>query len=249
MRLRNSTDWLRYFEHNRLERPEPHWHLPSPEDAATAAKLARSLSHFQLGESGEGSFLLAEARRSYPGDTDYVAALALFIGEEQEHARLLEQLVARFNGKLTSRHWTHGCFRLLRRTLGVQFEIQVLVIAELIGTAYYRLLHLHARDIVLGQVCDLMLRDEAQHVEFHRDRLTERQRHWLPLERALWATQFQIFFLAATYAAWLDHRPALRAIGADRREFLGQARRECAAFLTSLEALPAPAPVQRRRRS
>ncbi|HLF41719.1 MAG TPA: hypothetical protein VI854_09640 [Acidimicrobiia bacterium] len=150
----DSTSWLRWFESNRLGRPEPDWDRPCAEDAATAAKLARSLSHFQLGESGDGTFLLAEARRAHPGDADYVEAL--------------------------SRHWTHGCFRLLRRALGVQFEIQVLLTAELVKTAYYRLLHGHARDPVLLQVCDLLLADEARHVEFPLDRFTDWQSHWLP---------------------------------------------------------------------
>jgi hypothetical protein len=229
----DSARWLRHFETNRLNRPEPDWHLPSTEDPRTAAKLARSLSHFQLGESGEGTFLLAEACRAYPDDPQYVEALQLFIREEQEHARLLGHLVARFKGEPTSRHWTHGCFSLLRRALGMQFELQILLIAEVIGTAYYRLLRAGARDPVLRQVCDLMLRDEAPHLVFHRQGFTERQAHWLPIERRLWAAQFQVFFLAAIHAAWLDHGSALTAVGAKRRDFLRQARRECVTFLSS----------------
>jgi hypothetical protein len=157
--------------------------------------------------------------------------LTLFVAEEQEHARLLEQLVARFGGTLISEHWTHRCFCLLRRALGVQFEIQTLVIAELIGTAYYRLVRSGTQDVVLRQVCDLMLRDEAPHLEFHRQRVAAQQAPWLPLERALWAAQFRILFLAAVQAAWLDHRPALAAIGVSHRRFFRQARRESAAFL------------------
>jgi hypothetical protein len=231
----DSTYWLRCFEDNRLGRHEPHWHLPCHEDPATAAKLARSLSHFQLGESGEGSFLLAEARRSYPDDPHYLEALTLFIAEEQEHARLLEYLVARFQGELTTRHWTHRCFSLLRRALGVGFEIQVLVIAEAIGTVYYRLVRAGAGDAVLVQVCDLMLRDEAPHLEFHSQRVAERQSRWLPLGRALWTAQFQVLFLAATLAAWLDHRPALKAVGVTRRQFFRESRGEFAAFVGSLD--------------
>ena len=237
----NSTAWLRYFESNRLNRLEPQWDLPCREDPGTAAKLARSLSHFQLGESGEGSFLLAEGRRAAPDDPDYVAALGLFVGEEQEHARLLEQLVSRFGGTLVSRHWSHACFRLLRRALGVQFEIQTLVIAELIGTAYYQLLHHHSRDRVLTQVCELMLADEAAHLEFHAHRFAAWQWHWLPLGRSLWAAQFQLFFLAATLAAWLDHRSALTALGATRRDYARRARRECALFLDALNRPGVPA--------
>jgi hypothetical protein len=230
----DSTYWLRYFQDNRCDRPEPPWHLPYHLDPAVAAKLARSLSHFQLGESGEGTFLLAEARRRYPGDHHYVEGLRLFIAEEQEHARLLERLVARFGGDLTTRHWTHGCFSWLRRALGVDFEIQVLAVAEIIGTVYYRLLRAGTNDAVLAQVCDLMLSDEAAHLEFHSQRVAERQSGRLPLGRTLWVAQFRGLFLAATLAAWLDHRPALRALGDTRRRFFLEARDEFAAFAGAL---------------
>ena len=51
------------------------------------------------------------------------------------------------------------------------------------------------------EVCDLLLRDEARHVEFHRDRFAADQRAWLPLERAVWAFQFQVIFLGAATVA------------------------------------------------
>src|SRR4051794_19161648 len=160
----NSLQWLHYFEQNRTDRSEPPWHLPIALDERAAAELARSLSHFQLGESGEGKFLLAQARRQAPGDPNYERALALFIEEEKEHARLLEKLVVRFGGSIVRKHWTHALFRVARRALGLNFEIQVLVIAEIVGTAYYRLLGRRTRDPVLDEVCALVLRDEAKHI-------------------------------------------------------------------------------------
>jgi hypothetical protein len=127
-----------------------------------------------------------------------------------------------------------------RRALGVQFEIQTLVIAELIGMAYYRLVRTGTQDVVLKQVCDLMLRDEVPHLEFHSQRVAAQQAPWVPLERALWAAQFRILFLAAVQAAWFDHRPALTAIGVSRRRFFRQARHERATFLACSRALPSP---------
>jgi hypothetical protein len=233
----NSKRWVTYFEANRQNRTEPDWRLPYPEDASAAAKLARSFSHFQLGESGGGSYLLAEARRTYPDDPLYCDALNLFIAEEQEHARLLGCLVNRFGGELIQQHWTHSLFRLFRRALGIHFEIQVLVIAELVGTAYYRVLKLRARDRIIEQVCDLILRDEAQHIAFHADRFASSQASWLPIENAVWAAQFQGLFLAAAVVAWVDHASALRAAGAQRREFFREARKECIAFLRTLETI------------
>jgi len=226
--LKDSTAWLDHFEGNRRSRPEPDWARGSPFPAQVTARLARSLAHFQLGESGEGTVLVAEARRAWPDDADYVAALALFVAEEQEHARLLECLVARFGGTLVARHWTHRWFRRLRRAFGVGFEIQTLVIAEVIGTAYYRLLR-STGDTVLRQVCELMLRDEVPHLRFHADRIAVSQLRWSRRRRVLWTAQFRLLFRAALAAAWVDHRSALRAVGIDRRLFgteaAGEARR------------------------
>ncbi|CAN5806166.1 ferritin-like domain-containing protein [soil metagenome] len=231
--------WLEHFQGNATGRAEPEWHLPSPLTGATRRELARSLSHFQLGESGEGGFLLRQAREQFPDDHTYAQALELFVAEEKEHARLLAHLVERFGGALIRRHWTHSLFRLVRRALGLRFEIQVLVIAELVGTAYYRLLHRRTRDPVLEEVCALVLRDEASHVAFHADWLGEFQKRLLPLERALWASQFQLLFTVAAQVAWVDHRAALSSTGATRAEFFREARAECIAFLEQISAASA----------
>ena len=239
----NSTSWLHYYQQNRLNRPEPQWDLPLPEDSTALRHLARSLSHFQLGESGEGTFLLRQAQRTHAGDPAYCEALALFIQEEQEHARLLQKLVERHGGRLVTRHWTHSLFRSVRHALGVGFEIQVLVIAELIGTAYYRLIGRFTSDAVLKEVCEIVLRDEAQHIAFHAGRIETDQGGRLPLEQALWVAQFQMLFLAAVLVAWMDHGAALRALGAQRREFCREARSECIHFLASFATAGARAGV------
>src|SRR4029077_6942585 len=167
--------------------------------------LARSLSHFQLGETGGGTYLMDRACRQVSDDPAYLDALQFFIAEEGEHARLLERLVIRFGGATISRHWTHGLFRLIRHALGFQFEIQVLLIAELVGTAYYRLIKARTRDSVLDDTCGLLVRDEARHVEFHAHWLGDCLSRKLPLEAGFWRTQFQALFFIAAVVAWIDH--------------------------------------------
>src|SRR5262245_23848653 len=231
----NSTEWLNYYRQNSHDRKEPQWHVPCRLALSTQRALARSLSHFQLGESGEGNFLLASAAREVPHDAAYHEALKLFIAEDQEHARLLGHVVHRFGGQKIRRHWTHFLFRFVRRTLGLNFELQVLVIAELVGTAYYRLLRARSHDPVLQDVCDQILRDEAGHVYFHADWLGTSQLCFLPLEREPWRTRFKILFALAARIAWLDHRYCLENIGVNRRAFLREARRECIDFFVQLE--------------
>jgi hypothetical protein len=221
--LKDSSAWLDYFERNRLHRPEPDWDRPTPFPPPVAARLARSLAHFQLGESCEGATLLAGARRYWPDDPDYIAAMTLFVAEEREHARLLAHLVVRLGGRLVTKHWTDRCFTMARHALGVGFEIQTVVVAEIVGGAYFRLLR-STGDTVLRQVCELMVRDESQHRRFHVDRVVIAQLRWSPLRRALWTAQFMLLFRAALLAAWVDHRSALRTVGIDRRLFSAEAR-------------------------
>ena len=232
----NSNHWLNYYQSNRQNRPEPKWNLPSPLEPHHQRALSRSLSHFQLGETGSGTFLLERACRQVSNDPVYLDALRFFIAEEGEHARLLERLVIRFGGATIHRHWTHGLFRLIRHALGFRFEIQVLLIAELVGTAYYRLIRARTRDPVLDDTCSLLLRDEAQHVEFHAQWLGTMLSRLLPVEAGIWRTQFQVLFSAAALVAWIDHRPALIASGSDRKEFFRESRQECIRFLHRLQA-------------
>ena len=163
------------------------------------------------------------------------------MAEEQEHARLLERLVARYGGRVVTTHWTHRCFRTLRRALGLGFEIQTLVTAEIIGAAYYRLLR-STGDAVLRQVCELMLRDEIPHLRFHADRVVTAQLRWSRARRALWTLQFRLLFRMAVSAAWLDHRSGLLAVGVSRRLFSAEARAEARGWLRRTAPRRSPGP-------
>jgi hypothetical protein len=230
----NSTFWLCYFNDNRKGRREPEWNRRYPLDPSVASLLARSLSHFQLGERGDGSVLLAAAARTFPDDHAYCSALALFIKEEQEHARLLSCLVHRLGGVLIQSHWTHDVFHFLRHRLGVRFELQVLMIAEIVGTAYYRLLQRLSPDPVIADVCQLLLVDEEMHLKFHHERFRADQAEWSPIRQHMWRAQFRGLLLAAETAAWIDHGPALRSIGGDRKAFSKEIRGESLRFLSAL---------------
>jgi len=232
----NSSSWLDYYESNRLNRAEPEWNAPIQLTEDLRRELSISLSHFQLGETGGGTFLLREASKE--ADVDDLAALRLFVLEEKEHARLLACLVQRLGGKLVQRHWTHRLFKLVRRAGGFRFEIQMLLTAEIVGTAYYELVNAGVTDPALNAALGLMLHDEASHVAFHLDRLRLRWRTYLPLERALWSLQFQMLVLMALRVAWLDHGPCLRALGFSWENFAERARQVAIQFLDGLEVQP-----------
>jgi hypothetical protein len=164
--------------------------------------------------------------------------LALFVREEQVHAALLDRLVERYGGRRQARHWTHFLFQKMRHAGGLEFEITVLVTAELVGNAYYRLLERYTTDPVLRQSCAIILADEADHAAFHRDHLRARLSTRLPLEQALFAARLQGLLLAAGWLAWLDHGSCLSALGIARLAFLSEVRVEGVRFLAALAADP-----------
>jgi len=232
------SHWVRHYRANRLNRPEPDWNLPCSLPDDLRGQLAQSLSHFQLGETGGGTFLFKQAAPQC--DADDLEALEMFVKEEAEHARLLACLVKRLGGRLVKRHWTHRLFKLARRAGGFHFEIQMLLTAEIVGTAYYEMIAEGVKDAPVVETMNLMLHDEASHVAFHLDRLKTCWRDWLPLERTAWELQFQLLILAACRAAWLDHGRCLRGFGFTWPEFQRRARRGTIRFLDGLRTAACP---------
>jgi hypothetical protein len=237
----SSSKWLRHYQINRLNRPEPDWNLPCSLPEGLRRDLATSLSHFQLGETGGGTFLFKQA--SPQVDPDDLESLQLFVKEEAEHAQSLACLVQRLGGQLVKRHWTHRLFKLARRAGGFHFEIQMLLTAELVGTAYYEIVNEGAQDGPVRETMGLMLRDEASHVAFHLDRLKACWRDWLPLERTAWELQFQLLILGALRAAWLDHGRCLRKLGFRWEDFQRRARRHTIGFLEGVRSTGCPGKV------
>src|SRR5207253_3603965 len=98
--------------------------------------LVRSLQRFQVGEQGDGIHLKRNATAT--GDPAYAETISLFIDEEQEHARLLAQLLRGMGAPLLGWHWSDACFVCVRRLSGLRLELMVLLAAELISKRYYR---------------------------------------------------------------------------------------------------------------
>lgn len=134
--------------------------------------LRKSIEQFQLGDGGGPAYLIAWNREKFLSSIPGQRALVdLWFGEEREHSRLLGKIVDRFDGQVITGHWSFATFCMTRRWLGVRFELTVLLLTEIASTVYYRMLRKHCGDPALRGVCRLILRDEAGHIAFHRDRM------------------------------------------------------------------------------
>lgn len=220
---KTSREWLGYFEHNERNLFDVPWDAP----AGDASAVAESIQGFQLGESSEGRRLLAFAREyaARTGDEDYVGALKHFIREKQRHARDLARYMERAGIPTIDRTWPDTVFRSMRRFAGLELSISVLITAEIVAKVYYPALRESTNSPLLRRVCDQIISDEIQHVEFQAERLAmlRRGRGDLVLDATHGLHRF--FFGGTLFVVWWKHADALRAGGYGFRRFWGAAWR------------------------
>jgi len=117
----NMRGWLNYFERNRKKSSSRAVGTGTDIDTQLRGPLIRSLQKFQLGESGEGRRLRRHAAAT--GNPVYAAAIDLFVKEEQEHARLMGEILRLLDAALLKSDWTDNCFILLRHLFGLRQEL------------------------------------------------------------------------------------------------------------------------------
>ena len=231
----NQAKWINYFARNKQNRPEPDWSAPVNLPAAVSKPLLRSVEQFRLGDGGGPASLIAFDREIFRSRTEEMRQIVdLWFAEEAEHSRLLGCAVRRFGGRIITSHWSFSAFCFCRRTLGVRFELQVLTLTELVSTGYYRMLRQHSPDGTLAAVCELILRDEAGHVAFHRDRLTAIGCPKPGLAGWFWMLQFLICGYLAGTVLWISHAPCLKAIGGPRAGYYAEITRQITRFIRLL---------------
>ncbi|WP_410568657.1 ferritin-like domain-containing protein [Amycolatopsis sp. cmx-4-61] len=216
--------WLHDFEteaERRRQRADPPWER----GANLHPDVAKSVQRFQIGEAGDGANLIAKAA----GDGTYLAAVRLFVAEEQNHARMLAELLAAAGVGTLGRHWTDTVFVRLRRALGLRLELMVLLIAEVVALRYYRALRDGAGDPLAAQVAARILADEERHVPFHCHRLELAFRTMNHPARAALFGAWRVLLLGVAITVAVDHGAALRRLGVGRLVFVAD-------VLTAFEA-------------
>ncbi len=233
----DARRWLDHFERNRANRPEPDWTAPVTVRPGALPAVIRSLEQFQLGDGGGPASLIAINADGFRNRTPELRAIVNhWFREEAGHARLLACAVDRLGGQRIDSHWSFTAFCLCRKWLGVRFELQILTLTELVSTAYYRVLQRHVGDTPIVAMCGLILRDEAGHVAFHRNRLVSEGCSPRGFLGELWRTQFWVCGHIAATVLWISHRACLTGIGGSRVEYYQEVRRELRRFVGALAA-------------
>jgi hypothetical protein len=195
-------------------------------DARVARHLRGSLAVFQLGESGDGTYLLRAADAASLAGDQYIGALKHFVAEEQEHARVLAVVLEALDGPLLSRHWSDRLFVLARRARSLVTEVLVLLVAEVVALAYYSTLRDGVPSGSLREVFARIHDDELVHVDFHCDTLPRHLHRLsgrtLTLVRIGWNT----LVAGAAIGVAISHGAALRALGGSRHDFVRRVLRD-----------------------
>lgn len=216
-----SRYWRNDFDDaipRRVRAGEPDWGCGSK----LPRSVVESLQKFQVGESGDGAHLIAKADST--GDTDYAHAVRLFVAEERNHARMLEELLCVAGAVPIDRHWSDAVFVRLRRSMGLRMEIMILAIAEVIALRYYRALA-EGDDALLTEVAERILADEVRHVPFQCHRLRVAFARTPTWQRAGIAAAWRGLALAVSALVAVDHGGALRDLGVGKWRFVLETRR------------------------
>lgn len=216
-----NRQWTRYFERNLRDDPLIPWSVDPNLTKTQRTSIAKSVQIFQLGESGEGRHLrnCAQVWIDRGGDPDYLAALTLFVQEENRHADWLGQFLAQEDVPLLQEQWSDGCFRFLRHLAGLRTSISVLVTAEILAQVYYLALLRATNSPALQSICKRILRDERAHVTFQQNQNRELARRWGRLRRTIVAAMENVLFEIARRIVWHDHNSVFLAAGMDWKTY------------------------------
>lgn len=223
----NSLWWCELFCQNASRQRAIPWNAVLTLTERRRRVLVPSLQDFQLGESSEGRHgrARAAAYAKRIGDPHYAEAVRLFFAEENRHAAYLARYLALQGVDLIGRSWTDFVFRRVRRLMGLELLLTVLLTAELIGDVYYRAVREATGCPTLRAICVQLLRDERSHVRFHVERFRFLRRGRSRLRTTIQDGMWRFFFAGTCLAVWVKHRKAFRLGGYGFRRFRAEASR------------------------
>jgi hypothetical protein len=213
--LPNLKIWLNHFEYHAEHPRRLPDAVPNVLTVTERQLIAPSIATFQLGEQSSGSNLLRAAHYfAQQHSAPEVARITeLLIGEEQQHAALLQTFMAAHGIPTRQHHWTDRVFRRIRRLAELELSLGVLLTAELIGNVYYRALEVATECQRLRLLCRMMVADELAHIGFESDLLLSiRAAKPAPVRFAL-DMAHRTFLMGTALVVWTTHRAVLAKAG------------------------------------
>ena len=215
-----SYDWVDYFYQNSPE-PKLPWNDAARLSEAEKRAVIASIQQFQLGEGASGARMLERAHRfsRETGDLGLIAALKLFLHEEQRHSKLLARFLEVENAPCLRKHWVHSSFRWVRGLAGLELCLKVLVTAELLARPYYAALRDATQSPLLKSICQRIFDEEGAHLRFQGFVLSRFESRHQRFIKALIKTCHVLLLTGTAALVWVEHHAVFRTAGRTFRQF------------------------------
>jgi hypothetical protein len=239
-----SYDWVEYFYQNAPDPILP-WSDGGRLSGAERRAVIPSIQQFQLGEGANGARMLERAQRFSrdTGDLGLIAALKLFLREEQRHSKTLARFLQLENAPCLRIHWIHSVFRWLRGIAGLELCLKVLVTAEVLARPYYAALRDATGSPLLRSICQRIFEEEGAHLRFQAFALSRFQnRHRRPTQ-ALIKTSHIVLLASTAALVWAQHNAVFRSAGRTFRQFWREAWREFDLLYRTTPSMPPHSPA------
>ncbi len=168
-----SFDWIEYFKYNNSHLLKLDFSNNTELSNEEKELITPSIKAFQIGEGSEGKHLIKVVKKFALNDNyeKYKEIMQWFIAEENRHSQTLKKYMETYNIEPIKKLWIDNVFRLLRKMMGLECEIIILVTAEMIALSYYAALSNATNSELLKTICSQMLNDELKHVVLQSDTL------------------------------------------------------------------------------
>lgn len=209
--------WTNYFRANATHFDHIDWNCEGQITRYEKRLLWDALRQFQHGEYSEGKNLMKYA--SGLGDREYLTTIKYFIREEQNHAIILAQFMAKNDIPRIKSHWVDDVFRKLRNLASLENSITVLVTAEFIAAVFYQAIRNITSSTILTQICDQILADEEDHLGFQAFTLSKFHQGRNRLINFVMRQAHRVLTAGTILVVWAGHRRMLAEGGFTLAEF------------------------------
>ena len=220
--IHSSSYWKNHFENN-LTKQRVNWSVQPALTKIEKENILYSLKAWQLGETSDGSHLVAAsvkyARTIH--DIVYPESVQLFIREEQKHGSNLGKYIDLIGEQRVKKDWGDTLFRKIRY-LNSSMELWTIavIIVESAAQVFYKALHDATDCQLLKSICNDILIDEAHHIKFQNERLFiifQKKNFYV---KAISLLLYSILFFATIHAIWFGHGKTLKAGNINKKNFM-----------------------------
>lgn len=168
-----SFDWVEYFKYNNAHLIPLDYSLNNELNRGQKRLIFPSIKAFQIGEGSDSAHLtsVVKAFAEKSNYTDFPEIMRWFIVEENRHSQMLKAYLETYDEECEKSLWIDNIFRGLRKLMGIECEVIVLVTAEMIALSYYDALADATDSVLLKDICAQMLHDELMHIVLQSDTL------------------------------------------------------------------------------